>query len=346
MAGDLNVFLALAAGVLSFLSPCVLPLIPSYISFIGGVSLQDLQGEEPRRGPVVVRTLFFVLGFSIIFIVLGIVFSGSGFLLGGATRVINYAAGGVVILLGLNVIFDFWKVLNFERRMHVTSAPRGYVGSALVGMAFGAGWTPCIGPILAGILFMAGQSGQVARGALLLGAFSLGLGIPFLLASIFFPAFLAWLKRVKRHLNTIRVASGVFLVGIGVLIAMGRLQTLNGTLISAGTSLGAWADTEPGTARIVLGLAALAVAVIPPAWGLVRRLRHGASIGGGGAGPDSAGDMSAGAANSAAAAEAPPLVGRAGAIFAGLFVMIATLQIAGLLDLAEVLEQWLTFQGI
>jgi cytochrome c-type biogenesis protein len=126
MAGDLNVFLAVAAGVLSFLSPCVLPLIPSYISFIGGVSLQDLQGSEPKRGPVVVRTLSFVLGFSIVFIVLGIVFSGSGFLLGGATRLINYIAGGVVIVLGLNVIFDFWKFLNFERRLHVTSAPRVY----------------------------------------------------------------------------------------------------------------------------------------------------------------------------------------------------------------------------
>jgi cytochrome c-type biogenesis protein len=338
MAGDLNVFLALAAGVLSFLSPCVLPLIPSYISFIGGVSLQDLQGEEPRRGPVVVRTLFFVFGFSIIFIVLGIVFSGSGFLLGGATRVINYAAGAVVILLGLNVIFDFWKVLNFERRMHVTSAPRGYVGSALVGMAFGAGWTPCIGPILAGILFMAGQTGQVARGALLLGAFSLGLGIPFLLASIFFPAFLRWLQRVKRHLNTIRVASGVFLMGIGVLIAMGRLQTLNGTLISAGTSLGTWADAEPGTARVVLGLAALAVAVVPPAWGFMRRLRYGASIG--------TGAGTAGGAGSADVAAPPRLLGRTGAVFAALFVLIATLQLAGLLDIAEVLEQWLTFQGI
>jgi cytochrome c-type biogenesis protein len=345
MAGDLNIFLALAAGVLSFLSPCVLPLIPSYISFIGGVSLQDLQGEEPRRGPVVVRTLFFVLGFSIIFIVLGIVFSGSGFLLGGATRVINYAAGAVVILLGLNVIFDFWKVLNFERRMHVTSAPRGYVGSALVGMAFGAGWTPCIGPILAGILFMAGQTGQVARGALLLGAFSLGLGIPFLLASIFFPAFLRWLQRVKRHLNTIRVASGVFLMGIGVLIAMGRLQTLNGTLISAGTSLGAWADTEPGTARIVLGLAALAIAVVPPVWGFMRRLSHGASIGAGGAATGTGTGTGAGT-GSADVAAPPRLLGRTGTVFAALFALIAALQLAGLLDLAEVLEQWLTFQGI
>jgi cytochrome c-type biogenesis protein len=318
MAGDLNIFLALAAGVLSFLSPCVLPLIPSYISFIGGVSLQDLQGEEPKRGPVVVRTLSFVLGFSIVFIVLGIVFSGSGFLLGGATQLINYIAGAVVIVLGFNVIFDFWKFLNFERRFHVSSAPRGYVGSGLVGMAFGAGWTPCIGPILAGILFLAGQSGQIARGAVLLGAFSLGLGLPFILASIFFPAFLRWLSRVKRHLNTIRVASGIFLIAIGILIAMGRLQTLNGTLISAGTSLGAWAQANPARSRLVLGLATLAAAAMPLLVGVVRRLRR----------------------------EGAPLLGRAGAVFAGLLALIAGLQFAGVVDMAVVLEQWLTFQGI
>jgi cytochrome c-type biogenesis protein len=318
MAGDLNVFLAVAAGVLSFLSPCVLPLIPSYISFIGGVSLQDLQGSEPKRGPVVVRTLSFVLGFSIVFIVLGIVFSGSGFLLGGATRLINYIAGGVVIVLGLNVIFDFWKFLNFERRLHVTSAPRGYIGSGLVGMAFGAGWTPCIGPILAGILFLAGQSGEIARGALLLGAFSIGLGLPFILASIFFPAFLRWLQRVKRHLDTIRVASGVFLIGIGILIAMGRLQTLNATVISAGSSLGAWAEANPVDARVVLGSAALGVAALPVVWGIVRRLRR----------------------------EGAPLLGRAGTVFAALFALIAGLQFAGVVEIAEVLEQWLTFQGI
>lgn len=318
MAGDLNIFLALAAGVLSFLSPCVLPLIPSYISFIGGVSLQDLQDTEPRRGPVVLRTLSFVLGFSIVFIVLGIVFSGSSFLLGGATQVINYVAGAVVIVLGLNVIFDFWKFLNFERRFHVTSAPRGYVGSGLVGMAFGAGWTPCIGPILASILFMAGQSGQVVRGAWLLGAFSLGLGLPFILASLFFPAFLRWLQRIKRHLNTIRIASGVFLMGIGVLIALGRLQTLNGTLISMGTSLGAWAEADPARARTVLGAWSLVVAAVPVVWGLARRIRRGDA----------------------------PLLGRAGAIVAAFFALIAGLQFAGVVDLATVLEGWLTFQGI
>jgi hypothetical protein len=150
---------------------------------------------------------------------------------------------------------------------------------------------------------------------------------------------------VKRHLNTIRVASGVFLMGIGVLIAMGRLQTLNGTLISAGTSLGAWADTEPGTARIVLGLAALAIAVVPPVWGFMRRLSHGASIGAGGAATGTGTGTGAGT-GSADVAAPPRLLGRTGTVFAALFALIAALQLAGLLDLAEVLEQWLTFQGI
>lgn len=318
MVGDLNVFLALAAGLLSFLSPCVLPLIPSYITFVGGVSLQDLQAEEPKRGPVFWRTLSFVIGFSIVFIVLGIVFSGSGFLLGNASRIINYVAGALVIVLGANVIFDFWKFLNFERKFHVTSAPRGYLGSGLVGMAFGAGWTPCIGPILAGILFLAGQSGELARGAVLLAAFSLGLGLPFLLASLFFPAFLRWLSRVKKHLNTIRIASGLFLMVIGVLIAMGRLQTLNGTLIAMGTSLGAWAEANPEHSRVVLGVSLLAVGALPLLWGLLRKLR----------------------------AQGAPIIGRTGAVFAGLFVVIAGLQFAGLVNMAEVLEQWLTFQGI
>jgi cytochrome c-type biogenesis protein len=185
-------------------------------------------------------------------------------------------------------------------------------------MAFGAGWTPCIGPILAGILFLAGQSGEIARGALLLGAFSIGLGLPFILASIFFPAFLRWLQRVKRHLDTIRVASGVFLIGIGILIAMGRLQTLNATVISAGSSLGAWAEANPVGARVVLGSAALGVAALPVVWGIVRRLRR----------------------------EGAPLLGRAGTVFAALFALIAGLQFAGVVEIAEVLEQWLTFQGI
>ncbi|MFO8065071.1 MAG: cytochrome c biogenesis protein CcdA [Spirochaetia bacterium] len=319
MVGDLNIFLALAAGLLSFLSPCVLPLIPSYISFIGGVSLHDLQESQPvSRGPVVVRTLFFVLGFSIVFIVLGIVFSGSGFLLGGATQLINYVAGAVVIVLGLNVIFDFWKFLNFERRFHVTSSPRGYVGSGLVGMAFGAGWTPCIGPILAGILFLAGQSGELVRGAVLLGAFSLGLGIPFLLAGYFFPAFLRWLARIKKHLGTIRIVSGVFLVGIGVLIAMGRLQTLNGTVISAGTALGAWDEANPMRSRLILGATTLAIAAIPLIAGTIRRL-----LGSGAARP-----------------------GRFGTAFLALFLVVSVLQFAGVVNMAEVLKEWLTFQGI
>jgi cytochrome c-type biogenesis protein len=158
----------------------------------------------------------------------------------------------------------------------------------------------------------------VARGAFLLGAFSLGLGTPFLLASLFFPAFLRWLQRVKRHLNTIRIASGVFLIGIGVLIAMGRLQTLNATLISTGTSLGAWGEANPDTARLVLGLSTLGLGLVPLILGLIRRVRRGGA----------------------------PVLGRFGAAFLGVFVVLAGLQFAGIVDMAAVLEEWLTFQGI
>jgi len=144
--------LSFAAGVLSFLSPCIVPLVPSYLSFIGGVAATEAADRAPTRGVVILRTLLFVLGFTVVFVVLGIVFSGSGALFSNAASVMNVIAGGVVILLGLNVIFDFWKFLNIERRFHLSSRPAGHFGSVLIGMAFGAGWTPCIGPILASVL--------------------------------------------------------------------------------------------------------------------------------------------------------------------------------------------------
>ncbi|MFW5842418.1 MAG: cytochrome c biogenesis CcdA family protein, partial [Spirochaetota bacterium] len=209
--------LAFAAGLLSFLSPCILPLIPSYLSYIGGASLAELQQSLPRRSETVGRTLLFVLGFSVVFVVLGLLAGTSGFLIGGTSRIIGLVAGGIVVLLGLNIIFDFWKTLNIERKFHFSSKPRGYAGSVAIGMAFGAGWTPCIGPILAGILFLAGRSGNAATGTALLLVYSLGLGVPFLIAGAFFPQFLKALSGLKRHLETIRIVSGAFLVGIGLL---------------------------------------------------------------------------------------------------------------------------------
>lgn len=320
MTSQPNLIIAFAAGLISFLSPCVLPLIPSYLSFIGGVSLEDMKQDAPSRRPVVLRTVFFVAGFSIIFIVLGVVFTGSGILVGDASQTINLIAGGVVVLLGLNVIFDFWKFLNYEKKLHVRQAPKGYVGAGLVGMAFGAGWTPCIGPILAGILFLAGQSGHLAEGILYLAVYSLGLGVPFLVAGAFFPAFLRGMKRITPHLTSIRIGSGIFLVGVGVLIALGRLQQFNGVLISWGVSIQQWEEASPGTARLVLAAVAVGIGLIPPLTALIRR----------------------GISRQGVARILTPAKG----VFFSLLTVLALLQVTGAINLAGLLHSWLTFQGI
>ncbi len=261
---NINIFIAFAAGLLSFLSPCVLPLVPSYVSYVTGVSLGDLNDSSlPRRNDVVARTVMFVLGFSLVFVALGIIFSGSVVLVGGLASWVNMMAGTVVIILGLNVMFDFASFLNRERRVHLRNRPKGYLGSAAVGMAFGAGWTPCIGPVLAGILFMAGTGGGVAEGALLLFSYSLGLGLPFLMASIFFAPTLRYLDRIKPWLGTVKLGTGLLLVGIGVLVATGQLQNLQATLYRAAGSIERWADRFPRAAYWLPGILAIALAGLP-----------------------------------------------------------------------------------
>ncbi|MFW5785864.1 MAG: cytochrome c biogenesis protein CcdA [bacterium] len=320
MTSEPNLIISFAAGVISFLSPCVLPLIPSYLSFIGGVSLDDLKQDALSRRPVVLRTVFFVAGFSAVFIVLGAAFTGSGMLVGGAFQAINLIAGGIVILLGLNVIFDFWKFLNIERKVHVSSVPKGYIGASLFGMAFGAGWTPCIGPILAGILFMAGRSGRLATGILYLAVYSLGLGLPFLIAGAFFPAFLRGMDRIKRHMTTIRVAGGVFLMGIGALIAFGRLQRFNATLISWGLAIRQWESAGPTTARVALGAIAVGIGLLPLVIALARRALAGR--------------------------EEVRLLSLPKGVFLAVFALVGALQLGGVINLAGILHAWLTFQGI
>ncbi|TVQ41256.1 MAG: cytochrome c biogenesis protein CcdA [Spirochaetaceae bacterium] len=258
-----TLLLAMVAGLLSFASPCVLPLIPSYLSYIGGVSLDELRSGNVARGPMLLKTVLFVVGFTLVFVLLGIAFSGSGLLFARFGPLINLAAGAIVILLGLNVVFDFWRFLMVERRVRIDGRPKGYTGSMLVGMAFGAGWTPCIGPILAAILFLAGQGSHIGRGALLLAAYSLGLGIPFLAAGFFFPQVANALQRIKRHLPTIKTASGLFLIAIGVLIAAGRFQQLNAALISAGVGLRRWQAADPQSARIAATALALTASLVP-----------------------------------------------------------------------------------
>lgn len=313
MQTDVSLLVALAAGLLSFLSPCVLPLIPSYLSFVSGVSFADLGSAGVVRWRILSRTAFFVLGFTIVFVALGIVFSGPALLFSGASRWINFGAGLVVVFLGVNVAFDLVSALNLEKRMHASNRPTGYVGATVVGMAFGAGWSPCIGPILASILLLAGTQGEAGRAAVLLLVYSVGLGLPFLAAGAAFSRVSAYLNRIKPYLGTIKGASGLFLVVIGLLIMFGRFQQLTGWILTAGVNLERWAAAHPATARGVFGGLALLVAALP--WLVAVRRR-------------------------------PRRPGRIGTVLSILFVLVGILGLAGVADLPGLVSAWLQFQGV
>jgi cytochrome c-type biogenesis protein len=271
-AQNLSFFISFGAGVISFLSPCILPIIPSFLSFLGGVSYDDLVERRAPRGAVFFRTLFFVAGFSTIFVALGAVFTSAGLMLAGAQTVMYRVAGVVVFAFGLNIVFDFWKVLNIERRFHPRRRPKGLIGSVLIGLAFGAGWTPCVGPILASILFLAGTTGTMTRGMALLAVYSLGLGTPFLLAGLFFDSFRKQAERLRAHMRGIKLASGIFLILLGVLIFIGSLARLNAAFYGLAVSLDRWAQRTPAGQRLLSGLLFLALSVLIAAL-YVRRVK-------------------------------------------------------------------------
>jgi cytochrome c-type biogenesis protein len=230
-----SVLLVFAAGLLSFFSPCVLPLIPSYLSILGGAEniMPALKEDQParRNKPVLlITTLSFILGFTAVFIVLSIIISATFLLMGGVSQYIRIAAGIIVIVLGLNILFDFLSILNYEKRLHLAGKPRGLAGAFLAGAAFGAGWTPCIGPILAGVLLLAGQSGKAGIAALYLCVYSLGLGLPFLLAAAFFDRFLVSAKWFRTRLSLVKKISGILLIIMGILILTGHFSALNAVL--------------------------------------------------------------------------------------------------------------------
>ncbi|MDR2134792.1 MAG: cytochrome c biogenesis protein CcdA [Treponema sp.] len=241
MTENLSALLAFGAGLLSFLSPCVLPLIPSYLCIMGGVSLEAektpaektagaaaggaLEGAAKPR--LVAGTLSFILGFSAVFVVLSVLLSATFSLMGGISRYINLVSGIVVIVLGLNIIFDFLSFLNYEKRFHLAGPPRNIAGTFLAGMAFGAGWTPCVGPVLGSILLLAGQSGKIPTAALYLASYSAGLGLPFLLASLFLGRFLKTAAKLRARIPLIRRTSGALLIVIGLFMLTGRYQALN-----------------------------------------------------------------------------------------------------------------------
>jgi len=232
MTGYPSILLTFAAGLLSFFSPCVLPLIPSYLSILGGaggiaVSSQENENAKKKRFVLLATSLCFVFGFTVIFIILSIIISTTFLLMGGVSKYIRIAAGIIIIILGVNILFDFIAILNYEKRFKINNKPKGLLGAFFAGAAFGAGWTPCIGPILTGILFLAGQSGKTGIAAVYLALYSLGLGIPFLLAAVFFDRYLVPAKWFKDKLPVIKKISAALLITVGILILTGQFSALN-----------------------------------------------------------------------------------------------------------------------
>lgn len=228
-----SLLIAFGAGVLSFFSPCVLPLIPAYISFITGLSLDELRGAGDEKGTVenlrrvLWQTLLFVLGFSFIFIALGATASFLGDFISRYERAIRIIGGSVIILLGLHVAGAFKvKQLEYERRLHLRSKPANIFGAFVVGMVFAIGWTPCVGPALAAILGLAGTQATLGRGVVLLSCYSLGLGLPFILTALAINVFLNLFGKVKKYFKVVSVVTGLLLITIGILIIIGWPHTI------------------------------------------------------------------------------------------------------------------------
>jgi cytochrome c-type biogenesis protein len=225
---SLGLLVAFVAGLLSFLSPCVLPLVPSYIGFLTGMSLPEMAG---RRRVALLHAVLFVLGFSLIFMLLGASATALGRALNYYQQWLQRIGGVLIILFGLVCLGVIrLSVLNQERRLQLEHKPVGFLGSAVVGMAFGAGWTPCIGPVLGAILGLAATTRDLSRGVLLLGMYSAGLAVPFLLAAVALDAFLDWFQRFRRYLPWVMRLSGALLVLVGLLMVTGEFTRLAGWL--------------------------------------------------------------------------------------------------------------------
>jgi cytochrome c-type biogenesis protein len=309
MTGELNLFIAFGAGLLSFLSPCILPIIPSYLCFIGGVSLTG--DSEWKTSPhVVLGTLFFVLGFSAVFIVMSVILSQMMLFMGGS-RIIDVIAGLIVIVMGLHILCNFIGFLNYDKRVHLQKRPEHPVACFLVGMAFGAGWTPCIGPILTGILFLAGQTEELFKAIVYLGAYSLGLGLPFMLCAVFLQYALKQMKKMKRLLPVIHKVSGVFLILLGLLIMFGRFQVLNIAIQRYSNIFVAWARGESVLVRLIPAVlfCVCALVLLLGHW-----LRH---------------------------KKRPParLI-----VISGVFLTLGILQITGLIHTTQLLADWIVYQ--
>ncbi|MCD6429697.1 MAG: sulfite exporter TauE/SafE family protein [Deltaproteobacteria bacterium] len=224
---QISLLIAFTAGILSFISPCVLPLIPSYLTYITGISFDELVESRSRsvRRRTLFHSLFFILGFTLVFVALGASATYVGNFFQENQVLIRRVGGVIVVLLGIHITgLVKLNLLEREKRFEFNDKPLGYLGSVLVGIAFAAGWTPCIGPILASILLYASTSENVGGGVTLLVAYSLGLGLPFLVSALAFNTFLSYFSRFNRYLRIVSIVSGIFLVIVGFMLIFDYLS--------------------------------------------------------------------------------------------------------------------------
>ena len=223
---------AFFAGLISFLSPCVLPLVPGYVSLISGAGVDELKHQDSRlMRSVMLNSMMFIIGFSLVFMVLGAVASSIGHATRQHLALLSKVAGVIIILFGLHLTgLVPIKALYADKRLHGLQGKRNAIGAFLVGFAFAFGWTPCIGPILTVILTFAASQDTISKGMALLAVYSLGLAVPFLLTSLGIDRFLAFYCRFRRHLHTVEVGSGVLLIAIGALVFTRHFTLINGWL--------------------------------------------------------------------------------------------------------------------
>ncbi|MDR2842093.1 MAG: cytochrome c biogenesis protein CcdA [Spirochaetaceae bacterium] len=275
MENNITILTAFIAGLLSFLSPCVLPLLSTYLVFISGNNIQGLAQDKrffsKNQRRLIADTLCFIFGFSCVFVVLSILLYGFFIFMSGINTILNIISGSIVIILGLNIIFNFIPFLKYSTEetcatctpkhtilstsensvLHPTKRPKGFLGSFLVGLAFGAGWTPCVGAFLGSILLLAGQSGKMALSALYLVVYSVGLGLPFLIAAFFWGTFLEFIAKIKRMMTAIKIISAVFLIGMGLLMLFGRFFYLNSFFLKTGYVITEWAQSGAASVKII-----------------------------------------------------------------------------------------------
>lgn len=325
---------AFAAGLFSFLSPCVLPLVPGYLSFISGQSMSG-SAQHASKNIILGRSLLFVAGFTLAFTLLGIIFSGGALFMGasGSLRTIGILSGIVVALFGASMLFDILPFLQRELRIHPKGSVNkagiktvaGPAGAFLMGLAFAAGWSPCIGPILASILLYAGRTGDPLRAAALLIAYSAGLALPFLASGLFFSKLSGLMNTLKRHSGTTRRVSGLLLIVFGMAMAAGSLPEAGAIASRIGSSLRTSIEAHPALTRAIAAISLVVIALLVALRPSFRTKQ----------------------ASTSSESEAPQKkpIGTVGWIIIALLAVAAVAQAAGLLDLPGILVSWLEFSG-